>query len=255
MTRETAREILSVVRLDGRDDGDPLVREALALADRDSELGAWWRTQSAMDQRIAALFRQEPVPESLKAVILAEERVIVRVPFWRQYPRQWAAAAAILILAGTGLWWSAHRPAGFRTFEDEILEATLTSPASDGIRTTDLNAIRQWIVDRGGNGDDLVLPATLKGAAVTWALMVDWRGHRIPAVSLTDHGRHLYLYVADRHLFSDPPAERQPTVANVNKFAVLGWTQGDRTYLMTGMSTRDFVRRFHKTGSQWGWDG
>ncbi|HEX4141898.1 MAG TPA: hypothetical protein VHY09_16235, partial [Candidatus Methylacidiphilales bacterium] len=97
MDRKEAQLILSALRPGGPEANEPIFTEALALAESDAELKAWWQAQENFDRKVAAKLREVPVPASLRIEIITAPKI---VPY---YPPQWqhrgllAAAALIAI--------------------------------------------------------------------------------------------------------------------------------------------------------------
>ena len=97
MTREEAKEYLSVVRPNGADAADPDLREALELAKKDSELGSWLARQLEFDEMLIETFSSIHPPEGLRENILESiEKPVRPVQFWRM---GWLALAAAVVLA------------------------------------------------------------------------------------------------------------------------------------------------------------
>jgi hypothetical protein len=97
MTREEAKEYLSVVRPNGADAADPDLREALELAKKDSELGSWLSRQLEFDEILIETISSIHPPEGLRENILESiEKTVRPVQFWRM---SWLALAASVVLA------------------------------------------------------------------------------------------------------------------------------------------------------------
>ena len=88
MKSEEARFILQAYRPNGADSSDPFFAEALAQADRDPELGAWFAREKAFDAAIAAKLRAVNPPLELQDNIMAGARAGLwhrrtwRLPVW-----------------------------------------------------------------------------------------------------------------------------------------------------------------------------
>src|SRR5690349_14229916 len=101
MTPEQAKDILAVFRPGIDDKDDPLFAEALAVADTNPELNAWFTESLAFDRAMKAELGKVVAPASVRGAILAEQKIF-RPPWWEHKltGRQWAAAAAVALLAG-----------------------------------------------------------------------------------------------------------------------------------------------------------
>src|SRR5258708_9085976 len=96
MTREEAKELLSALRPHGTDAADPVFREALELASKDSDLGAWLARQQEFDQMLIEELSSIRPPEGLRETILQSLRKTARpLQFWRN---AWPALAAAVVL-------------------------------------------------------------------------------------------------------------------------------------------------------------
>lgn len=73
MDREEAKFILRAFRPDGADASDADFADALRLSAEDRELGEWLADERALDSEMARLMGAIPVPDDLKAKILAIE--------------------------------------------------------------------------------------------------------------------------------------------------------------------------------------
>src|SRR5260221_13529064 len=66
MTREEAKEYLSVVRPNGADAADPDLREALELAKKESELGSWLAQPLEFDESFIETISSNHPPKGLR---------------------------------------------------------------------------------------------------------------------------------------------------------------------------------------------
>lgn len=75
MDREEAKKILQVCRPDNSEDrADPVIAEAIALAEKDEELMAWFEAEQDFDRQMCDEFQTIAPPQDLKATILAGMR-------------------------------------------------------------------------------------------------------------------------------------------------------------------------------------
>jgi hypothetical protein len=103
MNNQEARFILEAYRPDGRDASEPMFTEALAQAERDPELRAWFDRQRKFDATVAAKLREFAPPAELRGAILAGVRASQPRPHWWTNPRWLAVAAAIAVLAAVSV--------------------------------------------------------------------------------------------------------------------------------------------------------
>jgi hypothetical protein len=97
MTREEAKELLSSFRPLTADAADPIFREALELARKDSDLGAWLAREQEFDQMLRQKLSSIRPPEGLRETIL--ESVAETAGPSRSRRIGWLALAATVALA------------------------------------------------------------------------------------------------------------------------------------------------------------
>jgi hypothetical protein len=105
MKNHEAKFILGAYRPDGRDASDPAFAEALAQAEHDPELRAWFEQQRHFDAACSAKLQSLAPPPGLREAILTGARVSAARPHrrWWSNPAWLAAAAAIAIMVGVGI--------------------------------------------------------------------------------------------------------------------------------------------------------
>lgn len=124
MKNHEAKFILGAYRPDGRDASDPAFAEALAQAEHDPELRAWFEKQRKFDATFSTKLHSIPPPPGLREAILAGSRVSAAQPKrrWWSNPAWFAAAAAIAIMMGVGI---AVRPSTARPGGAELAALAL----------------------------------------------------------------------------------------------------------------------------------
>jgi hypothetical protein len=246
MTRDEAKLLLESARANGRDDTDPRVAEALRLAAQDPELARLLERQRAFDARMTAGMTSIILPEHLKPSVLAQ-RKIVKPHFWQDWRTATAAAAAIVLLLTGGIYFINQSTSGFPAFRKELVTENWAGDPHLDLVTGDLAKIRSWLARRDAAGD-FALPTALEGARLQGARVFEYDDHKISLICLADGPRHLHLFVLDRAPFSDLPPEGAPDFEKCGAWKTASWRQGDKTYVLTGMSYQAFVSRFRKAG-------
>lgn len=239
-----AKQILLRYRPGTSDASDPDIAAALELASRDPQLQAWLEQHLAFQRAMRHKLRSIPVPAHLKDAILAE-RHVVRVPFW-QPPKVWwtaAAAAALALLLGlSALFFQPRKPDRLADFRSRMVRTALRQYSMD-IVTNDMQQVRQFMARRGAPAD-YSLPAGLQKLSLTGGGYLKWRNQPVAMVCF-DRGdsQMLFLFVVDRAAVKDaPPAT--PLLAEVNKLVTASWSEGNRTYVLTGPVEADFARKY-----------
>jgi len=242
MTTAEAKQILLLYRPGSADAAEPPMAEALELARRDLELGAWLQHHCAFQDAMRAKFREIEVPAQLKARIAAAQK-IVPLPVWRRQPVWLAAAASVALLLGlASLWFKPTKADGFANFQARMVSTALREYRMD-IVTNDMSQVRQFMAARGAPADYEVAPG-LSRLQLTGGGLLRWRNHPVSMVCF-DRGdkQMLYLFVMDRTALKDPPPSR-PQLNRVNELLAVSWSEGDKTYLLTGPEESDFLRKY-----------
>ena len=157
MNEEKAKFILSAYRPCHGDREDAEFSEALALAESNPELKAWFEKQMVFDRECASAFSEVPVPGELREKILAGGRVsevVGRGPIVALFssPRVLALAAVIAI----GLFASVFvYPRGGGDISGKGWQNAALSTLTDlyafrdrlDVKTKDKEAIRAWLAE------------------------------------------------------------------------------------------------------------
>ncbi|MBI5801559.1 MAG: DUF3379 family protein [Verrucomicrobia bacterium] len=231
MTRDVAKFILRAYRVDGQDQSDPQVADALEMVKRDPELARWFAEEQALDSRLARSFGAFPVPQDLKTQLLAARQVIV-VPFWRRHPVWLAAAAAVVILLGIVFAPSPWRsgPALAEYQPEEILRFAAQGPHATTM-VGSLADTRKWLATAGLPAN-LELSGPLASLRYKGCRTVAWRGRTVAMVCLFDGARHLDLFVFNHGSTTAGLPGEQPEFAQVSGLATATWTRAGHTYLL-----------------------
>jgi hypothetical protein len=253
VTRQEAKEVLSVYRPGSADADDAEFAGALALARQDAELGRWFDEHCAVHNAIRIRFRQIVVPESLKEQIISEHKARSVVVWWRQ-PPVLAAAAALALLVGIAALWlnsSPDKPApeNFATYRSRMVKAVLRNYAMT-LETNDLNQIRAHLAQRQAP-TDYVLPTALVQAATAGCGVLSWQDKRVAMICFLT-GKplgpglksDLFLFIIDRSSLPDAPTENLPRITKVNKLMTASWSSGDKVYVLGGFGDEDFIRKY-----------
>lgn len=112
MDNQEAKFILKAYRPGGADAGNDVFCEALAQAQRDPELRAWFEREQARDKVVAAKLKSVPIPAGLRESILAGGKMSTTQRSWWLRPGWLALAASVAILVSVaGTWQSWTRTA------------------------------------------------------------------------------------------------------------------------------------------------
>ena len=249
MNPEEIQNLLNVRRPGGQDDRDPQIAAALQQLQHDPALARRFAAQKAFDETMTEGVRQIPVPARLKGAILAERVLIRPVAWWRRPVPHFAAAAAVLMLAAlVGLWFES-RPAQFGDYRQELVEGSLNQFPRPDFESSDLKQVRQWLAANQAE-HKFVVPSALFSLPLRGGKILEWQGRKISVICFGDGVRQVQLFVTNGADFSDAPPQGSPDFDTHGGWRTASWSQGDQTYVVRGMSSRMFVKKFRKPG-QW----
>ncbi len=254
MNKQQAREILSVYRPGTEDEHDPIFAEALALARTDRELKPWFAESTAFDGNVRAALAQVDAPIDLRDLILAGHQIIRPTPWWnyRLSGGQLAAAAAVILMAAlAGLWFN-HRPPGFAEFRREIADSSWGPSPHVEMPAASLGEVKRLLAAQQVS-TNFNIPPALAASEIGGCSVLRWRGHEVPVICFHSDKLHLHLVVVDRKLFPDAPAV-MPQTDHWASWRTASWTQDEHAYVLTGLKTISFVKKFRKAG-RWDWEG
>lgn len=254
MNPKQVKEILSAYRPGTADEQDPVFAEALKLARADLELKAWLDESLAFDNVMRQQVTRVSAPRDLRETILAQHKIIRPVPWWnrRLAPRHIAAAAAVLIAIGVTTLWLGQRPKSFAEFRREIADQSWGPTPHVEAKAESLTDVREFLSGRGLS-TNFAVPSTLMQSQVRGCTLMHWRGHEVPVICFNSQGQHLHLIVVHRHLFPDAPST-VPQTDQWQAWRTASWSKDDHSYVLTGLGTTSFVRKFRKA-RLWDWEG
>ena len=240
MNHQEAKNILLLYRPGIDDPNEPELAAALQEAKSHPELQRWFEQSCAFHESMRAQFRQIAAPPDLRETILADQKT-VRPNWWRK-PVWLAAAAVFVAFLGIAVQWftpgSVHE---FGDFRNRMVRTVSRHYRMD--KTTDsLKDLRQFMAQRG-TPSDYTLSHGLDQLSLTGGGCLRWHNKPVSMVCF-DRGdkQMLFLFVIDRSAVQDPP-ETTEIVAKVNHLLTVGWSQDNRTYLLTGPEDSDLLRK------------
>ena len=254
MTKEQAKEILAAYRPGTGDEQDPHFSEALALARTDAELTGWLAQSLAFDASMRGELARVLAPAGLRQSILAEHKIIRPVAWWNPHLTgpQMAAAAAVILAGGVAALWFTQRPASFAEFRREIADQSWGPTPHVEVPAASLNDVRGFLAAQHLS-TNFTVPTVLAQSKVHGCTLMHWRGHEVPVVCFNSDGQHLHLVVVDRALFPDAPSQT-PQLDQWQAWRTASWSQDDHSYVLTGLKTSAFVKKFRKD-RRWDWGG
>ena len=243
MNNEEAKFLLRAFRLSGQDAQDPQFQEALEQLKRDPELARWFAEERAIDSRVSAKLKAAVrPPANLKAMLLAQRKIVRPTPWWRQPAWLATAAAACLALLGIVVvsWLKPQGQSQFAEYRDAI---TATKIDRLDLMSRDVAEVRRWLAQTNAHGD-FVLPAGLDGKPSLGCRLLEWKGQKVSLICFELANKQVaHLLVIDRKTFSDAPAD-SPQFAQLGELATVSWSRGDKTYLVArkGGNEQDLLK-------------
>lgn len=221
---------------------DAEVAAALEQAKRDPALNEWLEQHASFQRAVARSFQQVPVPDDLRARILARPRNIVQVPWWRR-PGWMAAAAAVVLLLGLAVWWFQPLPEdSLSVFRSRMVKTVLRQYAMD-IVTNDMVQVRAHLESHQAPSN-YVLPGKLGRQPVTGAGVLSFGREKVSMVCLESVSQGtLFLFVVNRDSLKGSAPDAVEFV-QVSKLMTATWNQGGLTYVLAGSGGRGALERY-----------
>ena len=218
--------------------------EALARVARDPALSQWFEEQRHFDSAIAAHVQSLPVPAELRSRILTGARVS-RPQSWFFSPRRlWAIAAAILVFAALGAWYSMSRSAPDDSWEGGALGAltALTSGREQfDASSADAAELQRWLKANGS--PSAALPARMQRLASLGCKRLLWKGHRVSIICFHGPGGELvHLAMVERSALPNPPPEGHPEYETRDGWRMACWSQGNMAMMLATRASESQLR-------------
>lgn len=228
------------------------VAEALRCLQVDPALADWFARKNAFDARMSDALAEIVAPAELKSAILAERRVLP-LPQWWKRPVPFAAAAAVLLFVGVfGLW--LLRPAEtFADYRQSVIDGSWGRAPHLDIETSDLAELNRWLRSADPHSA-VMLPSGFNDFTLRGARTMEWHKHPVVLLCFSQGAKHMHLFVANDSSFSDLPPQASPNYENCGGWKTVSWSQGNRSYILTGMNYVTFLKKFRHS-RQWTLDG
>jgi hypothetical protein len=249
VNNDEAKNVLLLYRHGTADADDPQIVEALALAERDTELKNWLAVHCARQFVLREKFRQIAAPSGLKEQIISEQATQGKMIFSRQ--KFALAAVAVLLFLTALIPWFSHRGHGdtLAIYQNRMAGVALRGYAMD-LATNSPEQIRAYLAQNHAP-TDFVLPAGLKQVTLTGCAVENWQGAKVSMVCFhtgkqpaASGASDLWLFVVDRVSIKDAPAESAPQFSKVNRLITATWTQDDKLYLLGVEGDEQTIRQY-----------
>jgi anti-sigma factor RsiW len=234
MDKQEAKRVLQARRPNDLDAGRPAFAEALALAEADPELSAWWEAQQAFDRKVAAKLGEVPLPDDLRETILAGRKIEPFAPqplrsFWLAV----AAVVAILCAVGTSFHseWEDARHVSTDTYDQAVFEFLGNDTPALGMTSPDHDKIVAWLKQQQAPTGDL--PAKMATLPSVGCQRFVVQGHLVSLICFTlAEGKLVHLFVINQDALLDPPTRSAPEFREIDGWSTASWSDGRMSYML-----------------------
>jgi hypothetical protein len=242
MDRSEAQQILSALRPGGVEANEPLFAEALALAETDPELNAWWNAQQEFDRRVASRLAEVPVPEHLRESLLAAPKVIAFPPRWH-YRAMLAVAALVAILCVAANFWIAHEgPMDREDFTDQAVGELGTNGPQLAKLSSNHDEVKAWLKER--NAPVGQMPSKVAAMPSIGCQKYVIAGHVVSLICFTlANGREAHLFTVSKEALKNPPTVNVPQFDKMNGWNVASWSDDHMSYLLATDGSMDDLKQ------------
>ncbi len=243
MDSRRAREILRHFRPGVDGDGAEL-DEALAQAQRDPDLRDWLAREGEIHRALQRKLRTVEPPPELFGQILQRQRALRPSPARRllDFAR---LAAVVLVLCGVAYYWLRPAPQNsFGAYED-YLGRLVAHPYRMSLETANLDKIRSFLGNNQAPADYVLHPGLERARALGCATL-SWNGNPVSMLcfSAPREDRKIFLFVLDRGAIPDSPGGSRPAIRQSGAFALAGWTEGGRSYVLVAQGDAGALREY-----------
>jgi hypothetical protein len=243
MDRKEAKLILSALRHGGSEANEPAFAEAVAQAETDPELKAWWQAQQEFDRKIAAKLAEVPVPADLRENILARRKIARFEPRVR-YSTWLAAAAVVAFLCVAGTFWQVanYGPVDRSDYTDAVVSELGDNGPDLALTSADHQKIIAWLKAHSAPVGDM--PPRFDEMPTIGCQKYVIHGHNVSLVCFSiANGGIAHFFMVDKSALNDPPAEHGAEFGNVKGWNVAAWSDSRMTYMVATQASVDTLKQ------------
>lgn len=232
MDKQEAKMVLQALRPNDLDTTQPAFAEALALVETDPELKAWWEAQQAFDRAVVAKLKQVPIPDDLRASILAGRKIeqFKRLPqfsFWLAA----AAALAIFCALGTSQYIKDYGPLPRNEYTAAVLPFLNRDAPLLAMTSADRDNVVAWLKEH--NSPTGTLPVKMADVPTIGCQKFSVHGHSVSLICFAlANGAIVHLFVVDKQALTDPPAVGTPEMDHVEGWCTASWSDAHMSYIL-----------------------
>ncbi|HUG10742.1 MAG TPA: hypothetical protein VMM36_07000 [Opitutaceae bacterium] len=245
MTNDEAKFTLQGYRPNGSDADDPAIAEALAQAERDPALRAWFEREQQFDTAIATGLGNVVVPHGLRDSILAGKKLsnahrpVLALPWWA------GMAAAVALTVGTlAVMQLVKAPPQELASVNSVVDFAWTEMNGAHPRSKhadEYGEVGTWLENpetRLRNGMPLGLQTLIdkgcRSQRIAGALVVE--------VCFRRNGKIFHVYIAPRDSFHDRGLDTEPTFQQKGEFVTASWADDRFVYVLASKHGSDGLR-------------
>lgn len=243
MDKQEAKRVLQARRPNDPDTTQSAFAEALALAENDPELKAWWEAQQAFDLKVVAKLGEVPVPADLRGTILAGRKIEQLTPqphfaFWLAA----AAVVAILCVAGISMQNSAFGPLARTEYAASILPLLNNDDPALGMTSPDHDKIAAWL--KAQNAPMGTLPPRMSSLPTVGCQKFVVHGHAVSLICFALAGGGVaHLFIVDRRAISDPRDANGPEFNQMQGWSTASWSDERMSYMLATQAGPDALKQ------------
>jgi hypothetical protein len=239
--KQEAQKVLQALRPSDLDTTEPAFAEALDLLESDPELQAWWEAQQAFDRAVVAKLKEVPIPDDLRAAILASRKI---EPF-RPPPQFsfWLAAAAVLAIfcaLGTSQYVQNFGPLPRSEYTASVLPFLGNNAPSLAMTSADRDKIDAWLHEN--NAPTANLPPKMAGIPTVGCQKFSVHGHAVSLVCFVmANGAIVHLFTVDKQALTDPPTT--PEMDHIEGWCIASWSDARMSYILATEADPDVFKQ------------
>ncbi len=246
MNNDEAKFILSAYRPGGDDAADARFAEALAQAERDPELAAWFKSELQFDAAIADALDTVSPPRDLRAKILAGGEA--------SRPRAWSArrsvlalAAGIVLLAAFAAIWlgRAQHLDGWQRDALATIPKFSTGAESFDLVNKDPAVLQRFLQTQNAPAPE-ALPVALRSLPSLGCKTINSSGRAVSIICFKMHtGEFIHLVVTEQNSLSRPPPA-QPNFVAESGWSTASWSANGRACMLATKGSEKDLREVLK---------
>jgi len=241
MDKNEAKLVLQACRPNGEDATRPVFSDAIALAEQDPELKAWWEARQSFDRNMSAKLKEIPLPADLRATIMAGRKIEQMTPRFRM-PLWLAAAAVITLLVVAGSMLRSNAGATLASADYRASVFAFMGDDSPSLGTTSENQAKlvAWLKEK--NSPTGTVPASMAGLPSVGCQTFQVKGHAVSLICFQVTGGVVHLVIVDKNALGDPPGA-SPEFAQNGNWSTAAWSDNEKSYMLMTEESPETLKR------------